>query len=231
MKKATTTKQTILKFEKCYEIDIIYHITELICKNENDKNSTFWIAYFKDEEQIMHFEIYRDSKLIQSHYSYDYSYDEESFQIFNDSLDWISDNIGEIVEFDCLCYNYDKFFSSMNIIAKYGLVKPEVNNKYIVDGINTKLFNFEELMIKSYGQLLIFFNELTDIAQEFEDYVEEKTQMEIENKLIPELEKELNIVVTALDYIYKNIQVCIEAMKYQEDKTKLNYNEFTVNLN
>lgn len=244
MKKATTTKRTIINFEKCYELDYIYFITKFISKNGKDKKSKYWIAYFTDEKGFQHFEIYCESKLIFSKHSTDYNIDydncedeSEYAKILVDSLVWFSNNIGKIIS-DEFILTTDEYLESMNIEAKYGMNKPLVEgeecNYKMEDGLtlNTKLFTLNELKYKPFSKLYELIEGLKEIAIDIEDSIEYIEMLEEETgSLDNDMTERLNIFTTQLDYIAKNISTCIEALTFCEKETFVVYKEFNIFLN
>jgi hypothetical protein len=231
MKNVKTTKPNILYFEKCYELDFIYHIKNFINKNEIENNSKYWIAYFHDEKELQYFEIFCDSKLIHSYHSSNYNYDDDSSQIIDDSLDWISDNIGEFLDYECVCISFDEFFSSLGVKVKFGLEKPLILDKQTVDEINTNLYSFFQLKYKKYGNLINFIDGLTEVISDLEEIVDALEKLQLKGELTPELEKTMNLHITQLDYLYKNLNTGLEVKKYHDDKTKFKHNEIILNLN
>jgi hypothetical protein len=229
-KKTDNPKKNTIRFERCSAIDIIYDITEFKSKNENFNNSKFWIAYFETDDGYMNYEIYSDSCLLHADNSYDYIADSDSVDIFDDSLNLLSDLIGEIINFDCIT-EIKRFLTSINIIVEYGIKKPKVINESSLGVVNTKIFTFSELKSKRYGDLMVFFDGLLEVAEDIEYSIEDILELEKENELTKELEKELNFLTTQLDYMFKNIQTCNDVIKFLEDKVKFAFNEFTIFIN
>jgi hypothetical protein len=237
MKRTTLTNKKNIKFKKCYEIDVIYHITQFNSKIKKHNDSIFWIAHFSNGNGYLNYEVYCDSKLIHSNYGFDYkddpecySEDSDSPDIYDDSLSWFSQEIGQIIDFEATI-EIDNFLSSLNIKALYGIKNPKVIYEYSSDEVNTKNFTFFELKYKSYGKLINFINGLIELVEDYEYTIETMLELEKKDELPKELEKELNKQITQLDYLFKNIQTGIEAMKYHEDKIKFKYNEFDIFIN
>jgi hypothetical protein len=89
-----------------------------------------------------------------------------------------------------------------------------------MESVNTRLFTVEELSFKKYANLMETLQIMIDSSCELEWALEEIEEIEQEQGFLgSEMLSEMNYITTQLDYVYKNIDVIISAMKYQESKS------------
>lgn len=92
-------------------------------------------------------------------------------------------------------------------------------NNNTMSTINTRLFSLEELQFKKYGVLINGLNMLVELASELEYSLEEINELESEQGFLDsETLSDMNFITTQLDYLYKNLNTTLAAMKFQEAK-------------
>ncbi len=234
MKSRSSTEKKIVKFEKFYEIDVIFNITQINLKNKKHKSSNFWIAYFSVDNEYLNCEIYCDSELIYADYSLDFcgetECNSEDFQtpnIYYSSLDWVNQQIGDVLNFEPV-NNINEFLSALNIKPEFKTKKENEFEENSTESVNTRIFTLEELKLKKYVNLKYSLDIILEEAESIEYCIEELLELEKENGLTEENEKALNFLTTQLDYLFKNIQTIIKALQYHEDKVKYTINEFII---
>ncbi len=87
-----------------------------------------------------------------------------------------------------------------------------------MEAINTNLYTLFQLKYKKYGNLINFVEGLTEVIFDLEEIVDALETLQLKGELTPELEKTMNLHITQLDYLYKNLNTGLEAMRYHEDK-------------
>lgn len=89
-----------------------------------------------------------------------------------------------------------------------------------MESVNTRLFTIEELRFKKYANLMETLHIIIDSSCDLEWAMEEIEEIEQEQGFLgSEMLSEMNYITTQLDYLYKNIDVIISAMKYHESKS------------
>lgn len=97
-----------------------------------------------------------------------------------------------------------------------------------METINTRLYTLFQLKYKKYGNLINFIEGLNEVISDLEVIVLDLESLQLKGKLTPELEKTLNIHITQLDYLYKNLNTGLEAMRYHEDKVFVELNDMMI---
>jgi hypothetical protein len=86
--------------------------------------------------------------------------------------------------------------------------------------INTKLFSAKDLKSKKYGDLIVFLEELLEVAEDLEYSLDEiKLTEEEDGYLTPEMLSEMKFMDTQLDYVFKNIKIVMSALNSMEIKS------------
>jgi len=86
--------------------------------------------------------------------------------------------------------------------------------------INTKLFSAKDLKSKKYGDLIVFLEELLEVAEDLEYSLDEiKLTEEEDGYLTPEMLSEMKFMDTQLDYFFKNIKIVMLALNSMEIKS------------
>lgn len=89
-----------------------------------------------------------------------------------------------------------------------------------MESINTRLFTVEELKFKKYANLIESLEIIVDSTCDLEWALEEIEEIEKEQGFLgSEMLSEMNYITTQLDYLYKNINTIISAMKCYEAKS------------
>lgn len=94
--------------------------------------------------------------------------------------------------------------------------------------LNTRLFSFDELVNKTYINLLNFSQNLQELVEEFEDI---KLDLECEDYNTPEEIQELAFIDTQLRYVYQNLKISIDALAHHEAKSFFRIQESLICLN
>ena len=93
-------------------------------------------------------------------------------------------------------------------------------NNNIMNTINTKLFSAKDLKSKKYGDLIVFLEELLEVAEDLEYSLDEiKLTEEEDGYLTPEMLSEMKFMDTQLDYVFKNIKIVMSALNSMEIKS------------
>lgn len=93
-------------------------------------------------------------------------------------------------------------------------------NNNIMNTINTKLFSAKDLKSKKYGDLIVFLEELLEVAEDLEYSLDEiKLTEEEDGYLTPEMLSEMKFMDTQLDYFFKNIKIVMLALNSMEIKS------------
>jgi hypothetical protein len=101
-----------------------------------------------------------------------------------------------------------------------------------MNGINTKLFTIDELKGKKYGDLVISLAGMIELVDDIENEIDAIQILEEEDGYLePELEYELNIITTQLDYMLKNISTIKKVLNIIEMKSFFVVNNFNICLN
>jgi hypothetical protein len=94
--------------------------------------------------------------------------------------------------------------------------------------LNTRLFSFDELVNKSYINLLYFSQNLQESVEEFEDI---RLDLECEDYNTPEEIQELVFIDTQLRYVYQNLKISIDALAHHEAKSFCRIKDSLICLN
>ena len=91
--------------------------------------------------------------------------------------------------------------------------------------INTKVFTSNELKFKKYYDLIIFFEGLIEVSMDLEYSIEEIEMIEQEDGFLDcEMQHELNLMITQLDIIIKNILTVTNVLKNIENEAFFFFN-------
>jgi hypothetical protein len=101
-----------------------------------------------------------------------------------------------------------------------------------MNGINTKLFTIDELKGKKYANLVNSLADMIELVDDIENEIDAIQILEEEDGYLePELEYELNIITTQLDYMLKNISTIKKVLNMIEMKSFFVVNNFNICLN
>lgn len=101
-----------------------------------------------------------------------------------------------------------------------------------MNGINTKLFTIDELKGKKYANLVNSLADMIELVDDIENEIDTIQILEEEDGYLePELEYELNIITTQLDYMLKNISTIKKVLNMIEMKSFFVVNNFNICLN
>lgn len=105
-------------------------------------------------------------------------------------------------------------------------------NNDIMNGINRKLFTIDELKGKKYADLVNSLADMIELVDDIENEIDTIQILEEEDGYLePELEYELNIITTQLDYMLKNISTIKKVLNMIEMKSFFVVNNFNICLN
>ncbi len=105
-------------------------------------------------------------------------------------------------------------------------------NNDIMNGINTKIFTIDELKGKKYADLVNSLADMIELVDDIENEIDTIQILEEEDGYLePELEYELNIITTQLDYMLKNISTIKKVLNMIEMKSFFVVNNFNICLN
>jgi hypothetical protein len=101
-----------------------------------------------------------------------------------------------------------------------------------MNGINTKIFTIDELKGKKYADLVNSLADMIELVDDIENEIDTIQILEEEDGYLePELEYELNIITTQLDYMLKNISTIKKVLNMIEMKSFFVVNNFNICLN